>query len=114
MRTGCVVRHDRPRHELRVLWFDARVDMLAVIAVGPAVKAAVLHRGDVVGNEIAADLVALVDRRPQLTGARRPAQAVGIAQTRRKHAVLSASGIDLPDRSTSFFGGHAVLADIAV
>ena len=42
----------------------------AVVAVRPAVEAAVLHRGQVVGHEIAAQLVALVDRRPQRAASR--------------------------------------------
>ena len=44
VRAERVVRHDRPGDQVGPLRLDARVDMLAVIAVRPAVEAAVAER----------------------------------------------------------------------
>ena len=70
----------------------------AVVAVGPAVEAAVAHRRHVVGHEVAAELVALVDRGPQRAGFGLPRQAVRIAQAGREDPVR-AGRADRPPRS---------------
>src|SRR5881394_2536045 len=45
---------------------DANVDMIAVIAPRPAVEAAILYRGHVIRDQVVADLIALIDRNPEL------------------------------------------------
>ena len=100
--------------EVGLLRLHALIHMLAVVAVGPAVEAAVFHRGDVVGHEVVADLVALVHCRPQRLGRWLPGQAVRVAQARREHAVIARLHIHLPDRSAALFGCHAALGDVAV
>jgi hypothetical protein len=76
-----VVGHDRILDHVLRRRLNPLVDVLAEVAVGPAVETAVLHRGQVIRHEIAAELVALVDHGPQLrrvgfiaspTGLRRP------------------------------------------
>src|SRR4249919_4338210 len=88
--------------------------MLAVVAVRPSVEPAVAYRGHVVGHQIAADLVAFVDRDPQRAGLRLPVHSDRVAEARRKNAMRAARRIDLPDRGAPGFLVHAVLADIAV
>ena len=63
-----VVRADRLLDEIRSRRFDPFVDVLAEVAVGPAVETAVDDGGDVVGHEIVADFIALVDGSPQRVG----------------------------------------------
>ena len=61
--------------------------MLAVIAEGPAVEATVADRRHVVGHQIAAELVALVDRHPQGAALRLPGHPHRIAQAGGEDAV---------------------------
>ena len=114
VRAERVVRHDRLLDQVRALRLHPVIHMIAVVAVGPAVEAAVLDRGQVVGHEIAAELVAFVDDRPQHAGLGLPRHAVGVAQAGGEHAMAAGRGIDLPDRGAAALGGHAVLGDIAV
>src|ERR1700733_13911939 len=72
-----------------------RVLMGADVPPGPAVKAAFAHRGDVVGYQVVAQAVALIDSAPQLP-------AVGIdGQTR---GVADAGSVDAPVRSVRIKG----------
>jgi hypothetical protein len=64
MRARGIIRRDGLCHEIWALRLDAGIDMLAVIAVGPAVEGAILHGCHVVGHEVGTDLVAFVDDRP--------------------------------------------------
>ena len=64
MRPERVVRPKRRGDEIRPLLFYARIDVLPVVAVRPTIKAAVLHGREKVGDEVVAELVALVDDRP--------------------------------------------------
>ena len=65
--------------ELGVLAFVAGVLMGADVLPGPAVEAAVLDVGDVVGNEVVAEGVALVDGTPELAGVGIDGEADGVA-----------------------------------
>ena len=51
-------------HQIRALGFYARIQMLAIIAVRPAVKGAVLHRGHIIGYQIGTQLIAFIDDCP--------------------------------------------------
>ncbi len=90
------------------------VDVLAVVAVGPAVERAVAHRGQVIGDEVAADLVALVDDREQGVGLGLPGQSVRVAQAGGEEPLGAGLRVDLPDRGPAFLVRHALLADVAV
>ncbi|MNU93079.1 hypothetical protein D3C71_830110 [compost metagenome] len=114
VRAQRVVGRQRLGHALGLLRRDARIDHAAPVAPGPAVEGALFHRGEVVGHEVAADLVALVHHGPQHVRLGLPAQAVGVAQAAGEQALLAALRIDLPDRGAALFGRHAVLADVAV
>jgi hypothetical protein len=100
--------------EVGPLRLYARIDVLAVIAIGPAVEGAVLHRGHVVRHEIGPELVALVYHRPQRAALRLEAQAVRIAQAACEDAPAPARTIDFPNRGAIFLRLHAVLGDVAV
>ena len=75
VRAQRVVRYDRRGHQIGPLRFDARIQVLAVIAVGPAIEASVAHRGQVIRNQVGTDFVAFVGDGPQFAGFRFPLQA---------------------------------------
>src|SRR5687767_11507739 len=88
--------------------------MLTVIAVWPSVERPVLHRSHVIGNEIASELVALVDDRPKHAALRLPVDADRIPQSRGEEARVAAGGIDLEDGRAVDLLVHSVLGDVAV
>jgi hypothetical protein len=88
--------------------------VLAEIAVGPAVEAALLHRREVVGHEIAAELVALVHDRPQRAALRLPAEPVRVAQAGCVQAARALGRIHHEDRGPVDLLLHPVLRDVAV
>src|SRR5687767_3525426 len=114
MRAERVVGLDRDRHQVGARWLHARVHVLPEVAVRPAVESAVANRGHVIGNEIAAELVALVDGDPQRSGARLPRHPDGIAEPTRENAMRAAREIHLPDRGASYLVLHSVIARVAV
>ncbi len=87
--------------------------MLPVIGIGPAIKRAGLHVGDVIGHEMVAEFVALVDRAPQRAGLRIPCKAVGVAQPRGEDRVLPRLQVELVDRRAALLRPRPLLADIA-
>src|SRR5690606_38638088 len=97
VRAQGIVRGDRGGDLLRVLRLDPGVDVLAPVGPGPAVEAALAHRGQVVGDQVRADLVALVDHRPQLAAAGLDRQRRRVAQAAGVFAVHAGRGVDLPD-----------------
>ena len=64
-------------------------------------KGAVAHGGQIVGHEIAAELVALVDGGPEHAGRRLEGKADRIAQAGCVDAMIAGCRIDLPDRSAA-------------
>src|SRR5579863_3596399 len=58
----------------------ARVHVAADVAVRPAVEAAVLNAGQIVGRKIIAEAVAFVDGNPGLAGDRLDSEADGVAK----------------------------------
>src|ERR1022692_4812869 len=70
--------------------FRSWIFVLADIEPGPAIEAVFLNRRDVIGDEIVAQVVALVDGAPDFTGRRVNAQANRVANTR---------GVDLDEFS---------------
>src|SRR3546814_7448433 len=93
---------------------DARIDMPAPIAVGPAVKGALAHRGQIIGDELGAEFVAFVDDRPEHVRGRFEGESGRVADARHIGAVSPGRGVDLPDHRAIFLDAHAALADIAV
>src|SRR5690606_23539363 len=114
VRTQAVVGRDRGRDLLRIRRLRAGVDVLAPVRPGPAVEAAVAHRGQVVGHQVRADLVALVDHGPELAAAGLDGERGGIAQAGRVGAVHAGGDVDLPDHRAVLLGEHAALGDVAV
>src|SRR5690349_886437 len=82
--------------------------MLAPVAVGPAVEGTALHRCHVVGDQVGAKLVALVDDGPQRVGATIEGEAIRIAQPIGEDLEGARCRIDFPDRGT-----HALCSDSA-
>ena len=105
------IRGDRGRDPGRVLR-HAVVDDPVPVAIGPAVEAAVAHRGQIVGRRLVAQRVALVDHRPQGTRRRLPRHADGIAQAGGEDAGLAALEVELVDGGAAFLCRHAAVADI--
>ena len=114
MRAEREVRRNSLGHHVGPLRQHARIDMAAVIAPRPTVERAVLDRGQVVGHQVAANLVTLVDHGPQHLGVGLEAHAIRVAQPACEESLGTALDVDFPDRSTAFFGRNAVLADVAV
>ena len=114
MRAQCRVRRQRLGHQVGPLRLDPLINVQAVVAVRPAIKPAVAHRGQIVGYQIAADLVALVGDGPQRTGHRLERHAVRVAQAGCEQALGAGIQIDLPDRGAALLLVEAVLADVAV
>src|SRR5260370_41385569 len=111
MRAERVVRRNSFRHQIGPLWRNAVVDMLAEIAVGPAIETAVLYRGHVIRHQIIAELVALVDGDPQRAALRLPTRPVRIAKAGGEHAPLAGRTIDFEHRGAIGLGLDAVFAD---
>ncbi len=107
-----IVRLDRLCDQSGVLR-HAVVHRLAPVAIGPAVKAAVAHRGQVVGRRFVADAVALVDHRPQHAGGGLRGKAHRVAQAAGKDAAGACGQVELVDRGAAFFDLHAHLGDVA-
>ena len=109
-----IVGDDRLGHQVRSLRLDPGVHVLSVIAERPSVEATVLHRGQVVGHEIAAEFVPLVHHRPQHAGFRLPGHSVGIAQARGKHPGLPGGRIDFQNGRAAILLVQSVLGRVAV
>src|SRR5258708_31889358 len=101
MRAQRVIRRNSFRHQIGPLWRNAVVDMLAEIAVGPAIEAAVLYRGHVIRHQIIAKLVALVDGDPQCPALRLPTRPVRIAKAGGEHLPVARSTSSTAARSVS-------------
>src|SRR6202008_4710091 len=108
------VRHAGPRDQFGILFLDARIEVIAVVAVRESEEFAVAERGHVVGHEIVAELVPLVDRDPQLAAVRLPGHADRIADAGREYACLAGLRIDLENAGAVLLGVDAILAGIAV
>jgi hypothetical protein len=109
-----IVRLDRLGNEVGPLRLDAIIDVLAKIAVRPAIEAAIQHRSHVIRHQVAADLVALVDDDPELTALRIPRQAVRIAQAGGEETRLFRGEIDLQHGGAVLLFLQPVLADIGI
>src|SRR3546814_18366916 len=77
------------------------------LGVGPAVEAAFAYRGEVVGHQVGAEFVALVDRCPQHAGAGLDGQRRGIAQAAGVGPVHPGLGIDMPHLGAIKYGVHS-------
>ena len=86
----------------------ARLLVLAEVGVRPAVETAFPHAGEVVGHQLVAQFVALVHHDPELTGARLPLQADGVAQAAGIYFLAGAIGVDFENISAA----HLVLSPV--
>src|SRR4029450_11265839 len=72
------------------------IDMIAVIAPRPAIKGSVLDRGQIVGDEIVAELITLVDHYPEIPAPGIPGDPDRIAQPAGEDAIGARAGVDHP------------------
>src|SRR5262249_56043112 len=100
---------DGPLYQFHSRVLDARVERLADVRIGPAVKAAVFDRGRVFGHEVVAQQVAFIHRRPQLAVRRVPGKSDRIANPLREDAVSRPVGIVFIDSGAN---GRLALVDI--
>src|SRR5690606_35139949 len=109
-----VVRRDGGGNLVRVLRPHAVVDILAPVAVGPAVEASFLYRCQVIRHQVLPYFVPFVDYRPQLPGTRLDGEGSRVTQAGCVGFVSARLGVDLPDERTIHFGLHATLGEVAV
>ena len=64
MGTNGEIGRNSLRHQVGPLPFQSRIGVLAPIAVGPTIKATFLHANDIVGDQIVAQLIALINGSP--------------------------------------------------
>src|SRR6185295_9727043 len=83
MRLDQDLRHDDLVLEIRALASVGRVLVAADVVPGPAVEAAVLYGGQVIGRKIGTDMVAFVPRAPESTGAWLDGHTGAVAQAGR-------------------------------
>src|SRR5690606_22392785 len=114
VRAESVVRHDSRGDLFRVFGFDAGVNVLAPVAVGPAIEAAFLYRGEIVRYQVRPQFVTLVHHRPEHIRARLHGQRRGVAQAGGIGLVHAGLGIDLPDFRPVDLHVLAALGDVAV
>src|SRR6185295_1440513 len=114
VRAQGVVGRQRLRHQVRALRLDALVDVLAVVAVRPAVERALLHRGQVVRHEIVTELVSLVGHGPQVTVDRLPGHAIRVAQAGGEQLLLAGGEVNFPDRGAALFHLHAIFRGVGI
>src|SRR5690606_5740020 len=91
-----------------------RVDVLAPVAVGPAVEGAVSNRGQIVRHQLRAQLVALIHDRPQLPGTGLDIQGGRVADAPGDGSARAGLAVHFPDDGALFLHRHAALAGVAV
>src|SRR3954464_919977 len=94
------------------LRLDSGIKMLAVIAVGPAIEAAVPHRCEIVRNQIGPDLIAFIGDGPKLAAFRLPCKASRIADSAGEDTMGTRHPVHLPDRGSSFLGPISFSGDV--
>src|SRR5580698_735978 len=114
MRSQGVVRLNRFRDEIGPLRDDARVEVLTVITVGPAIESTVLNGRHIVGDEVRAEFIAFVDHRPERAGFWLEAEAVWVSEPTCEDAPATRRTIDFPNCCTILFGFKTVFDNIAV
>ena len=92
----------------------AVIDDAVPVAIGPAIKGAVLDRGQIVGRGFVAEAVTLVHHGPQGAGHRLPCHADGVAQPAGKDADLFGLGVEFIDAGAALFDVKAVVGDVGV
>ena len=91
------IRNQHVRRALGMLARVARVGMASDVEPRPTIKTPVRDMGDVVGDQIVAQLVAFIDRGPQGARARLNGDADRVANSRSKHPHAAAIGVEFQD-----------------
>ncbi|MNV07979.1 hypothetical protein D3C71_984340 [compost metagenome] len=97
VRLDCLLDHVRTRG------VNALIDVIAIVAPWPAIKAAISNRCHIVRHKVGAELVALVHNCPEFAGLRMECQPVRIAQAGGVDACGTRLSINLPDCGPAFF-----------
>jgi hypothetical protein len=93
MRLQQYIGRDDPLAQFRMLADMTGVLVRTHVPPRPAVKAALVNRGDVVGHEVVTEAVAFIDGGPQLTGARINGQPRWVSDSRGINAHMRAIGV---------------------
>src|SRR6201989_1577353 len=105
---------NRRGHQIGPLRHHAGIQVLAVIAVGPAVEASVLYRRQIIRNQVRPDLIAFVGDGPELARLRLPLKPGGIANAAGEDSMRARGAVDLPDRGAFVFRSNSIFGDVAV
>src|SRR5260370_18830766 len=82
----------------------------AQIVPGPAVESAVMYTRDEVGDEIVAEVVALVGRAPEVAGQRVHGESNAVSQPACEHSPISALRVAEHGRAIGLFAPRAAQA----
>ncbi len=93
---------------------DPLVDIVFPIDPGPAILRADGDIGEIVGHQIRAEHVTLVDRGPQFARPGAEVEPVGVSQARAEDPLGPSLEIEFPDQRPVPFGHHILGADVRV
>src|SRR5262249_46273771 len=121
MRLHQYIRYQHPAAQSRLLTRMAGIFIGTDVEPWPAIEGPVAHSGQIIGRQIVAEAVALVDRTPEVTGARLHCHTDAVAKTRRIKPPVPTVGCEgkddgaalvrLPRPVDQTVGGVAVRAD---
>ena len=114
MRTKSIIGRYRLAHQIRPLRANAGINVLTVIAIGPAIEGALANGCKIVGDQLRPELVPFIDDRPQLLGPGIDGQGSRVADAGGEDAVGTGLAVDFPDHRAVFLHIHTALTDIAV
>ena len=100
--------------DFRPLRLDPAILIAAPVIPRPAIEGTEFDAGQIVGDQVAAQHVALIDHAPQHAAPGFERQADRIAQARRIDAIVAGLGIDLQHGGAVRFAFQAIFADVAV
>src|SRR5690349_3889952 len=92
MRLRQYFRYDHPAAQISVLTRMPGIFIGTDVEPWPAIEGPVTHSGQIIGRQIVAQAVALVDRTPEIAGAGLHCHGDAVAKTRRKKPLVLAVG----------------------
>src|SRR5690606_12496675 len=110
MITQGIVWWNCPCHPCRVLRLDPCIYMLAIITIGPAIKSTVFNRVEIIGNQIIAELITLIDYRPEFATLWLPVHTIRITKSGCKRSCLSIGQVKFHDQCPTFFLIQAIFS----
>src|SRR5690606_23240724 len=114
MITQSIVWWNCPCHPCRVMRLDPCIYMLAIITIAPAIKSTVFNRGEIIWNQIIAELITLIDYPPEFAALGLPVHTTRITKSDRKRSCLSISQVKFHDQCAAFFLIQAIFSHVTV